>query len=32
MERLWIKGAFFIESTGLKDYQVEYLGLSMEDM
>lgn len=32
MERLRIKGAFFIESTGLKDYQVEYLGLSMEDM
>lgn len=31
IERLWIKGAFFIKHQ-LKDYQVEYLGLSMEDM
>ena len=32
MERLRAKGGFFIESSGLKDYQVEYMGLSMEDM
>lgn len=32
MERLRMKGAFFLETSGLKDYRVEYLGLSMEDM
>lgn len=32
IERLRAKGVFFIESSGLKDYRVEYMGLSMEDM
>ncbi|EKU90098.1 hypothetical protein HMPREF9447_02608 [Bacteroides oleiciplenus YIT 12058] len=32
MERLRTKGSFFIESSDLTNYQVEYMGLSMEDM
>lgn len=32
MKRLRTKGSFFIESSDLTNYQVEYMGLSMEDM